>query len=57
MIALLVSLVAVVNCQTPGQEQCITNFLSNPDNLDVATRITSNCADLVRNDECADTMY
>ena len=49
VLALLVSLVAVVNCQTPQQQQCMTDFLLNPDNLNVAARVTTDCANLVGN--------
>ena len=47
VIALLVSLVAVVNCQlSPADQDCIMNFVSN--NLNVATTIVADCGDLVR---------
>ena len=47
VIALLVSLVAVVNCQlNPDDEECIAQFSFN--NLNVATTIVADCGDLVR---------
>ena len=56
MITLLVSLVAVVNCQTAQQERCVTDFLTDVDNLNVAAAIVAACADLVRNNEYANNV-
>ena len=47
VIALLVSLVAVVNTQTAQQEQCAEDFFA--DNLSAAGAILQACGDLVRN--------
>ena len=54
MITFLVSLVAIVNCQTAEQTECITEFVTN--NLNVATDIAAECVDLVRNNECANNV-
>ena len=42
MIALLVSLTAFVNCQTTN-EQCIGNFLADPNNQDIADAVRLDC--------------
>ena len=44
VLTLLVSLVAVVNSQSPQQEQCLMDFLLNPDNSNVNARIGVDCA-------------
>ena len=41
-IALLVFLVAFVNCQTTN-EQCFENFLADPNNQDIADAVESDC--------------
>ena len=56
VIALLVSLVAIVNCLTDDQQRCIAAFRTNVNNTDVVTAVDEACRDLVRNNECANNV-
>lgn len=42
--AMLASLIAMINCQTQDQTDCIVDFITN--NLDITTAIARDCADI-----------